>query len=281
VRRLNFRRGRSRLGGLLLGLALLASPALATRAALAAPQWSSRAWMQAGWDAYRAGTLDAAERAFRTAAATAPTWATPAVWLGAVLVARGEREEAAAWFRAALDRHPTLAEAGYATAWLRRLGLRVERMQWRIGTVDGLASFVHAANPRLTVDQARWVGAALLAASAHERIDVRLLAAVVYIESRFQHQSISPAGAEGLGQLMPGTAAGLGVDPRDPWENLVGAARLLREDYDEFQSVPLALAAYNAGSGAVRRWGGVPPYAETQWYVWAVLWVEGELTTAG
>ncbi len=115
------------------------------------------------------------------------------------------------------------------------------------------------------------------AAAERERIDVRLLAAVVYIESRFEHRSVSWAGAEGLGQLMPGTAAGLGVNPRDPWENLVGAARLLREDYQEFRSEPLTLAAYNAGSGAVRRWGGVPPYPETQWYVWAVLWVRGSL----
>jgi len=170
-----------------------------------------------------------------------------------------------------------MAEAGYASAWLGRLGLAVERRQWQIGTLDGLAAFVRAANPSLTWPQARWVGAALRAAAERERIDVRLLAAVVYIESRFEHRSVSWAGAEGLGQLMPGTAAGLGVNPRDPWENLVGAARLLREDYQEFRSEPLTLAAYNAGSGAVRRWGGVPPYPETQWYVWAVLWVRGSL----
>jgi len=243
--------------------------------------WSAQQWVAAGWGAYRSGALGTAERSFRTAAAAAPGWATPAVWLGAVLVARGDRGQAVGWFRAALARHPSLAEAGYAAAWLERFGLQASPPQWRVGTIEGLAAFARAANPSLTRDQARWVGAAVRAAAANEQIDVRLLAAVVYIESRFEHRSVSPVGAEGLGQLMPDTAAGLGVNPRDPWGNLIGAARLLREDYQEFQSIPLALAAYNAGSGAVRRWGGVPPYAETQWYVWAVLWVRGTLTTSG
>jgi soluble lytic murein transglycosylase-like protein len=277
-------RGRTRRRAVLLlaaGAALAASLISPPAARAGAAGGTPRAWVQAGWDAYRAGTLDAAERAFRAAAAGAPAWATPAVWLGAVLAARGQRAQAAAWFRAALARHPTPAEAGYAQAWLARLGLAVERQRWPIGGLEGLAAFVHAANPGLTPAQARWVSAALRAAAASERIDVRLLAAVVYVESRFEHQSVSRAGAEGLGQLMPDTAAGLGVNPRDPWQNLVGAARLLREDYEEFHSVPLALAAYNAGSAAVRRWAGIPPYAETQWYVWAVLWVEDGLTTSG
>ncbi len=249
------------------------------RPASAAHRPTSHDLVQAGWEAYQTGALGQAERAFREAAREAPGWATPAVWLGAILAARGARAEAASWFRTSLGRHPTLAEAGYASAWLERLGLSVERRQWQIGTTDGLAAFVRAANPSLTWPQARWVGAALRTAAARERVDVRLLAAVVYIESRFEHRSVSDAGAEGLGQLMPGTAAGLGVNSRDPWENLVGAARLLRADYEEFRSTPLALAAYNAGSGAVRRWGGIPPYAETQWYVWAVLWVRESLAT--
>ena len=86
-------------------------------------------------------------------------------------------------------------------------------------------------------------------------------------------------GATGLGQLMPGTVEGLGVDPRDPAQNLYGAAWLLRLHLDAFHNLPLALAAYNAGTAAVRRWGGIPPYAETQWYVWAVLWVYDGLRT--
>ncbi|HTD45855.1 MAG TPA: lytic transglycosylase domain-containing protein, partial [bacterium] len=100
---------------------------------------------------------------------------------------------------------------------------------------------------------------------------------VIYIESRFDHQSISRAGALGLGQLMPGTARAAGVDPADPWQNVLGSASVLRWNYREFRTWPLALAAYNAGSDAVRRYGGIPPYPETQWYVRAVLWVHSQI----
>ena len=230
-----------------------------------------------GWLAYRAGDMAGAQTAFARAAAVSPESATPAVWLGAVLVVRGDRTGARRWFQAALLRHPTMAEAGYAEAWLARLGIDTERPRWRTGTREGLAQFVRASNPRLSWEQALWVAHAIRTAASGEALDERMLAAVLYIESRFEHRSISSAGAEGLGQLMPGTAAGLGVDPRDPWQNVLGAARLLRADYAEFRSWPLTLAAYNAGSGAVRRWGGIPPYAETQWYVWAVLWVYDSL----
>lgn len=234
--------------------------------------------LMAGWQAYRAGDMANAEAAFARAATAAPASATPAVWLGAVLVVRGDRAGARRWFQAALLKHPTMAEAGYAQAWLTRLGIDTERPRWRIGTLEGLAQFVRASNPRLSWQQALWVANAIRTAARGEGIDDRILASVLYIESRFEHQSISSAGAEGLGQLMPETAAGLGVDPRDPWQNVLGAARLLRADYGELRSWPLTLAAYNAGSGAVRRWGGIPPYAETQWYVWAVLWVYDNLS---
>jgi soluble lytic murein transglycosylase-like protein len=170
-----------------------------------------------------------------------------------------------------------MAEAGYAQAWLRRLGMESEHPHWRVRTLEELAAFVRASNPRLSWPQALWVANAIRTAAGDEGIEDRMLTAVLYIESRFEHQSISSAGAEGLGQLMPGTAAGLGVDPRDPWQNVLGAARLLRADYAEFRSWPATLAAYNAGSAAVRRWGGIPPYSETQWYVWAVLWVYDNL----
>ncbi|HLW61681.1 MAG TPA: lytic transglycosylase domain-containing protein [bacterium] len=147
------------------------------------------------------------------------------------------------------------------------------RPRWRVRTPEEYAAFVRASNPRLTSGQARWLGYAVVAAATRYGLDPRLLASVVYIESRFNHQSISSAGAEGLGQLMPGTANGLGVNPHDPLQNLFGAAWLIRLDLDEFRNLPLVLAAYNAGSGAVHRWEGIPPFAETQWYVWAVLWV--------
>lgn len=94
---------------------------------------------------------------------------------------------------------------------------------------------------------------------------------LVQQESGWNPQAVSHKGAIGLAQLMPGTARDLGVDPRDPQANLDGGARYLRMQYDAFGSWQLALAAYNAGPGAVIRHGGVPPFAETQSYVVAVL----------
>lgn len=102
-------------------------------------------------------------------------------------------------------------------------------------------------------------------------LEADLLTALVWVESRYCPGAVSPKGAVGLGQLMPATARELGVDPRDPQANLYGAALYLRWKWEEFGDWRLALAAYNAGSGAVRRHGGVPPYPETQGYVRRVL----------
>jgi soluble lytic murein transglycosylase-like protein len=100
-----------------------------------------------------------------------------------------------------------------------------------------------------------------------------LLRAVVEVESGGNSQAVSPAGAQGLMQLMPGTAAELGVtNPFDPKQNLEGGARYLAQQLERFDGdLRLALAAYNAGPGAVKRHGGVPPYPETQRYVESVL----------
>ncbi len=98
-----------------------------------------------------------------------------------------------------------------------------------------------------------------------------LMVALVWAESRFCPTAVSPKGALGLGQLMPLTAAELCVDPKDIDQNLWGTAKYLRERYDDFGDWTLALAAYNAGAGAVQRYGGVPPFEETQAYVEEVL----------
>ena len=90
-------------------------------------------------------------------------------------------------------------------------------------------------------------------------------------ESSWNQGAMSPKGATGLGQLMPGTAAELGVDPTDPYQNIEGSARYLAQQYGTFGTWPLALAAYNAGPGAVRKYGGIPPFAETQAYVPKIL----------
>jgi len=112
-------------------------------------------------------------------------------------------------------------------------------------------------------------GDEITAAAQRHGIDPALLAGLVRQESNFNAAAVSPAGARGLTQLMPGTAAGLGVtDATDPQQALDGGARYLRQQLDAFGGdVTKALAAYNAGPGAVQRYGGVPPYAETQAYV--------------
>jgi soluble lytic murein transglycosylase-like protein len=111
------------------------------------------------------------------------------------------------------------------------------------------------------------------AAATSNGVDPALLKGLVQQESGFDPNARSGAGAVGLTQLMPGTAAALGVtDPTDPVQSLQAGARYLREQLDRFGGDEhLALAAYNAGPGAVAKYGGVPPYAETQGYVNKVL----------
>ena len=104
-------------------------------------------------------------------------------------------------------------------------------------------------------------------ATARYGLPPGLLAAVAQVESAGNASAVSHAGAQGLMQLMPATAKGLGVNALDPAQAVDGAARLLKGHLGSFGSLELALAAYNAGPGAVRRYDGVPPYAETQSYV--------------
>jgi len=120
--------------------------------------------------------------------------------------------------------------------------------------------------------------ALLASAAATQGVDGRLLSALVWSESAFRPNAVSRAGAAGLSQLMPATARGLGlrvdsvVDQRfDPELNLNAGARYLRQQIVRFGSLELGLAAYNAGPGNVIRYGGIPPFAETQFYVYIVM----------
>ncbi len=112
-------------------------------------------------------------------------------------------------------------------------------------------------------------------AAASNGIPAALLAALVSHESGFDPTAVSSAGAEGIAQFMPATAAGMGINPDDPTEAINAAAKLLGSYTTKFGSYADALAAYDAGSSAVERYGGIPPYAETQAYVPAVLSMAG------
>lgn len=107
-------------------------------------------------------------------------------------------------------------------------------------------------------------------------VPARLLAAVGAQESGFNARATSKAGAQGMFQFMPETAKGFGItDPFDPLQSAVGAALYLKGLYAKFGSWDLALAGYNAGAGAVEKYGGIPPYPETQNYVKSIMGMVG------
>lgn len=149
------------------------------------------------------------------------------------------------------------------------------------------AGFIQSVNKRLSDRQAMQIAHGIIGFSVQYGVDARLIMAMVMVESGFNPEARSRAGAMGLGQLMPGTAAGMGIsNAYDTYENLYGTVRYIRghmERYtartgDAFEGLVLALAAYNAGSGNVRKHGGVPPFRETQNYVRKVIGIYNRLS---
>ena len=117
-----------------------------------------------------------------------------------------------------------------------------------------------------------WITRAILYASSEYQVDPILITAIMEAESGFDFHATSPVGAIGLMQLMPETAQAIGVNPHNPLENVIGGTIYIRDQLGRFQnwgeySVTDAVAAYNAGPGAVEKHGGVPNYAETVQYV--------------
>jgi soluble lytic murein transglycosylase-like protein len=134
------------------------------------------------------------------------------------------------------------------------------------------AAKIHEINANVDGDTAISIATHLLAKSEAHSVDPRLVFALVMQESRFNPNAVSSAGAQGLGQLMPGTASMLGVrNSFDIEDNLEGTVSYIADQLNQFGRLSLALAAYNAGPGNVRKYGGVPPFRETQRYV-SVIW---------
>jgi soluble lytic murein transglycosylase-like protein len=158
----------------------------------------------------------------------------------------------------------------------------------------GAWHYGYTLNPRSTPDPARGAGrpgdgrsavptfvppayeAPIARAASRWNVSASLLAAQIYVESGFNPSAISPAGARGIAQLMPGTARSYGLrDPFDAAAAIQAQGRLMRDLLRRFGTVPLALAAYNAGPGAVAGCGCIPPYPETRAYVARVLALMG------
>ena len=141
-------------------------------------------------------------------------------------------------------------------------------------TVKGIFEYInqHQTPAQIATEESSSIEDLITQAAYNYGIDPELVKAIAIAESDMNQDEISPVGAIGVMQLMPETAAGLGVDPYDTNENIAGGTKYLKQMLDTFDGdVPLAVAAYNAGPGAVKKYGGIPPYSETQNYVGRVM----------
>jgi hypothetical protein len=177
-----------------------------------------------------------------------------------------------------------------------RKPLTSRNLTYRMRTNEGLpesvytpiyAGYIGKINRRLTADESYAIAHYLIGYSLKYGVDARLIMAMVLAESSFNPFATSRSGAQGLGQLMPGTASGLGVgNAYDVEQNLNGMIRMVRgllDKYrastgDDWKTLSYTLAAYNAGPGAVSKHGGIPPYRETQNYVDKVVYYYSRFT---
>jgi soluble lytic murein transglycosylase-like protein len=259
--------------------------AVAFRRALAIRPGDAGLWLWLGASELRAGNPAAAVRALERARTRWPRHPDVLLWLGRAYEAAGKSTPASATFA----RVVAVAPHSPAAEWVRqkqraRAPVLARGVVLRATDPRTFAELARRHNRRLTASEAERIGWSVVFFSRRFNVDPRLVAAVITIESGFNPRAVSRAGALGLGQLMPATARAVGV--RDPFsieENVYGTVRVLRGHLDRygFDNVALALAAYNAGSGAVRAHGGIPPYAETTWYVYNVLSLYLRLLRAG
>ena len=173
----------------------------------------------------------------------------------------------------------TIRRLGAAVATTAAAGLASAALLSGVpGTAGAAGSYVRPASLSTSTSKSAPYDAAFSAAEQKHGLPAGLLSAVAKQESGYNPNAKSPAGAVGLMQFMPATAKGMGIDPKDPAQAIDGAGKLLASHVKTFGSVSLALAAYNAGPGNVRKYGGIPPFTETQNYVKKIL---GTLATSG
>jgi soluble lytic murein transglycosylase-like protein len=247
--------------------------AAAFRRALSSRPADGRLWLWLGAAELRGGNAPAAVEALERARTRLPRAPDVWLWLGYAYEAAGLQNRASAAFDAVLAVAPH-SRAAEVVRRRQRAAVPTGGVVLTAINPHSYAQLARRYNRRLTAAEADRIGRSIVHFSRHFNVDPRFVAAVIAIESGFNPRAVSRAGALGLGQLMPATAAAVGV--RNPFsieENIYGTVRVLRGHLERYgyHNVALVLAAYNAGSGAVRAHGGVPPYAETIWYVYNVI----------
>lgn len=160
---------------------------------------------------------------------------------------------------------PSNTEAAIPTIWVENL----------------IQRYVNSENPSMSFDEAGWIAKAILYYSYKYNVDPLIMSALIDTESKFNQNEVSSAGAIGMGQLLPSTASALGVNPYDTLQNIEGACSYMATQLNNFNGdTRLALAAYNAGSDAIKQYGSVPPFEETQNYVTQITQKYSQLSGA-